>query len=204
MGFLDSVSNAVSRGVAGAQRTSRSTQLKLQLNDLIKQRKEMAAQLGANLYEATKEDPALRQGREPLYDAIANIDLQRAAIEEEIAQIEAEALASQQAAIVYRCPRCGSSVQATDMFCSGCGTPIQEIVAASQSYAPIPPYAAIPGGKTCAVCGAPMGADDKFCMSCGSMVAAPISDPIPEAAPIEAAAEDAAETTETPVESEDL
>lgn len=179
MGFLDSVTSAVNRGTASVQRTGRSTQLKMQASELLKQRKEMAAQLGANLYEATKDDPAMRQGREALYDAIANVDAQRIAIEQEIAQIEAAAQAQQQAAMVYRCHKCGSTVQATDLFCSGCGTPIQEILAA---IAPAAAPVAVAGpSKTCASCGAPMGIDDMFCMTCGARAEAPA----PEAAPAE-------------------
>ena len=169
MGFLDSVTSAVNRGTASMQRTGRSAQLKMQISDLMKQRKEMAAQLGANLYEATKDDPVLRQGREALYDAIAQIDLNRAAMEAEVAELEAAAQAQQQAAMMYRCHKCGSSVNATDMFCSGCGTPVQEIIAAATAAA-VAPVAVAGPSKTCASCGAQMAIDDMFCMTCGAKV----------------------------------
>ena len=169
MGFLDSVSNAIDRGTASVGRASGTAKLKMSLTDLTKQRKELAAQLGASLYEATRENAELRVGREPLYDGIANIDAQKTAIEAEIARLEMEGQAAHAAAIVYKCPKCGSNVQATDLFCAGCGTPIAEVVAAAST----PMYGAMPApGKVCATCGAPMGADDMFCMSCGSRVGA--------------------------------
>ena len=167
MGFLDSVSNAIDRGTASVGRASGTAKLKMSLNDLTKQRKELAAQLGASLYEATRENAELRAGREPLYDGIANIDAQKASIEAEITRIELEGQAAQAAAVVYKCPKCGSNVQATDLFCAGCGTPIAEVVAAASA----PFAAAVPvSGKKCAHCGAPMGNDDIFCMSCGTRV----------------------------------
>ncbi len=178
MGFLDNVTSAVNRGTASVQRTSRVSQLKMQINGLMKQRRDLAAQLGASLYDVVKEDPAMRAGREPLFDGIANIDEQRAALEAEIVRIEAETAAAQEANVVLSCPRCGSDVMGGDLFCSGCGLPIAEVKAAS---APSQPAA---GGPACPSCGAPLVEGDAFCMMCGAKIeAAPEPVPEPDAPP---------------------
>lgn len=82
----------------------------------MKRRQALAAQLGASLYDATKDDPTFRAGREAIYDGIAAIDAERAGYQAEIDRIEAEA---QAAAVRYTCPFCGSSVAVSDLFCSG-------------------------------------------------------------------------------------
>ena len=130
MGLFDNVQSAVNRGAAAAERTSRSAKLKMQLNESLKRRQSLAAQLGASLYETTKEDDGLRAGRESLYDGIAEIDRQRESITSELRQIEAQAALLEEAGRVYRCHACGVPVHATDLFCSGCGTPVAEIKAA--------------------------------------------------------------------------
>lgn len=179
MGFLDDMQALTNRGMASVERSGRSAKLKLQQSDLLKQRKELAAQLGASLYEATKDNAELKAGREGLYDGIASIDQQRVAIEAELAQIEQEATAQAQAAMVYTCPNCGSAVRADDMFCSGCGTPIAQIVAQQAPAAPVAPAAT---GAVCIHCGAPINPGDMFCMSCGGKQEAT---PSQESAPVQ-------------------
>ena len=60
MGFLDDVQASLNRGVAGANRGVESMKLKNQLNDAMKRRQALAAQLGASLYDITKDDPSFR------------------------------------------------------------------------------------------------------------------------------------------------
>lgn len=161
MGFFDDMQSTLNRGVDSANRTGRSAKLKMQRSDLMNQRRDLAAQLGASLYEATRNDPSIRAGREQLYDSIASVDAQCAAIDAELNQIAQQAAASAQAAAVYVCPNCGSSVRATQSFCMGCGTPIANIIgAAAPAQQPIASY--------CKNCGAPMAAGDVFCMNCGT------------------------------------
>lgn len=168
MGFLDNVTSAVNRGTAAAGRASRSTQLKMQQSDLLKQRRDLCGQLGASLYDTARNMPELYQGREALFDAIASIDAQRSAIDAEIQQLEAEAAASQIAYANYRCPRCGANVVGTDLFCGGCGLPIAEVMAGYQQ----PQQPAAPTGPACPSCGAPVNPGDAFCMSCGTRIEA--------------------------------
>lgn len=183
MGILDDVQAGISRGAGSAQRTARQTKLKMDDNNLMKQRKELAAQLGASLYDTTRNIPELREGREAVFDAIASIDAQRAAIKAELEQLETAALASQQAAVTYTCPACGFAVSATDSFCSGCGKPVAEIVAEAQAAAqaaaeaqtaqvaavdqPVAVNSAVADGLACPACSAPINAGDIYCMSCG-------------------------------------
>lgn len=118
-GFLDNAQSYLNRGVAGANRSASTLKLRAQMSDALKRRQELAAQLGASLYDSTKDDPAFREGREALYDGIAAIDEERASCQAELDRIEAES----QAAVPLTCPFCGNSVAAGDMFCSGCGKP---------------------------------------------------------------------------------
>lgn len=180
MGFLDSISSSINRGTAGAHRVADTARLRGQANDLMKKRQNLAAQLGASLYEATRSDPAFRTGREALYDGLAEIDAQRAAVAAQIKQIEAEASAEQAAAVIYRCPQCGGAVRATDLFCMGCGKPIAEVIASQAQAQPqeqpqtadalTAEDASSEAVRTCPNCGAPIGDDFEFCMSCGSKI----------------------------------
>lgn len=168
MGFLDNVASAVNRGTASVQRSGKTAQLKMQMNELMKQRRDLAAQLGASVYDTVKDMPEIRKGRETIFLSIEDVDKQRSEIEAQIAQIEAEAAAQQEASTTYACPKCGSQVLATDMFCSGCGMPIEEVKAAA---------GAVDGressdGPQCPKCGAVLDEDDVFCMSCGAKIEA--------------------------------
>lgn len=188
MSFFDDLQNSINRGVAGANRTGNTIKLKAQLNEAMKRRQTLAAQLGASLYEATKDDPVLRAGREAIYDGIANIDAERAGYQAEIDRIEAEAQAAQAAAVRYTCPFCGSSVAASDLFCSGCGKPMTEIEAAitKQRTSGIATAAASDASSsaTCPQCGAPVNEGDMFCMSCGAKLeSAPEPEPEPVVVP---------------------
>ena len=197
MGFLDSVQSTFNRGVAAAGRTSDQVRLKGQMNDANKRRQNLAAQLGASLYEITKDDPQLRAGRESLYDGIAAIDAERVQIQAELDRLEREAQAAQIAATHFACPFCGFQLSANDVFCSSCGksmTEIQAVLSAAQTGAP-----ANWGGPTCPSCGAPMNPGDMFCMSCGHKLDAPAA--TPSAAPMAEAvpaAEPAPEPAVTP------
>lgn len=191
MSFFDDLQNSINRGVAGANRTGNTIKLKAQLSEAMKRRQTLAAQLGASLYDATKDDPTFRAGREVIYDGIAAIDDERAGYQAEIDRIEAEAQAAQAAAVRYTCPFCGSSVAASDLFCSGCGKPMTEIEAAITKQRTIGiATAAAPDASssaTCPQCGAPINEGDMFCMSCGAKLeSAPEPEPVvvPEPEPV--------------------
>lgn len=183
MSFFDDLQNSINRGVAGANRTGNTIKLKAQLSEAMKRRQTLAAQLGASLYDATKDDSTFRAGREAIYDSIAAIDAERAGYQAEIDRIEAEAQAAQAAAVHYTCPFCGSTVADSDLFCSGCGKPMTEIEAAitKQRTSGIATAAASDAASsaTCPQCGAPINEGDVFCMSCGAKLES-ASEPEPE------------------------
>ena len=205
MGFLDDVQASISRGTEAVGRGTKSTQLKMKMDSLLKERQGLAAQLGAALYEKCKDDAVLRQGAEALFDGIAAIDAQRSEIQAQIDALAAEAQASQAAAVVYTCPGCGSRVPATDLFCSGCGKPIAEIKAAAPNQGlatPTPPAGFTAEGKPCPNCGAPMNKGDLFCMSCGHKLEAEADAPeassgVPAAAPAQSESAPVAPQAET-------
>lgn len=193
MGFLDSLQSSVNRGMAATGRATSTMKLKAQMSEALKRRQALAAQLGASLYDVTKDDVNLRAGREALYDGIAACDAERAQCQAEIERLEAESAAATAANSYYVCPFCGSHVVTTDLFCSGCGKPMAEITAAlsAQQQAPAAPVAPVSGAAACPQCGAPVNAGDVFCMSCGyNLAAAPApaavaaSDPEPAVAPV--------------------
>lgn len=168
MGFLDNVTSAVNRGTAAAGRGADKIKLNARIGELNRQRQNLAAQLGASLYEATRGDAALVAGREALYDGIARIDAEREECQRQIAAIDEQAAAAATAATGFACAVCGAHMTGADLFCAGCGTPAEKARAQAPA-APTPTHAA---GPACASCGAPLGAGDMFCMSCGAKVAA--------------------------------
>lgn len=167
MGLLDDVQSTINRGVAATGRTARVVKLKSQMTDSLKRRQNLAAQLGASLYDATKDNDEFRAGREGLYDGIAAIDAEREQLQAEIDMLERQAAEEAQAAQSLVCPFCGTRVGAADLFCSGCGKPMAEIQAAlAQAPQPVAPVAT--GGPTCPQCGAAVAEGDAFCMNCGA------------------------------------
>lgn len=185
MGFLDDVQASVNRGVAGANRGVESMKLKNQMNDAMKRRQQLAAQLGASLYEVTREDAVLRSGREALYDGIAAIDQERDAIQAQLEELERQAAAAAQAAASIECPFCHTRISATDMFCCGCGKPMAEIqaaYAAAQSVPAEPEPAPAAAQAVCPACGSPVNEGDAFCMNCGAKLGAAAPEPAPDPA----------------------
>lgn len=185
MGFLDDVQASVNRGVAGANRGVESMKLKNQMNDAMKRRQQLAAQLGASLYEVTREDAVLRSGREALYDGIAAIDQERDAIQAQLDELERQAAAAAQAAASIECPFCHTRISATDMFCCGCGKPMAEIQAAYAAAPAVPAEpepAPVAVQATCPACGSPVNEGDAFCMNCGAKLGAAAPEPAPEPA----------------------
>lgn len=179
MGLLDNMQSALNRGTAAAGRTSKSTRLKMQLNDLTRQRKELAAQLGASIYDAIKDDPSFRRGREDLFDAIARVDAGRTDIEAQLSALEAQAVAAREAALAqaeasrsFACPKCGTRITNGHAFCTGCGTSMAEIrQIMSAAAAPAAGGAAVAApstGLVCVSCGAPIQEGDLFCITCGA------------------------------------
>lgn len=167
MGFLDNVTSVVNRGTAAAGRGADKIKLNARISELNKQRQNLAAQLGASLYEATRNDSALRAGREALYDGIARLDAERDVCQSQIRMLEQQANAAASAATGFTCAVCGAHMSGADLFCSGCGTPADKARAAAPASAP-----SAVSGAVCASCGAPLGPEDVFCMSCGTKVEA--------------------------------
>ena len=63
MGFLDSLQSSVNRGMAATGRATSTMKLKAQMSEALKRRQALAAQLGASLYDVTKDAAHLRAGR---------------------------------------------------------------------------------------------------------------------------------------------
>ncbi|HIS41116.1 MAG TPA: zinc ribbon domain-containing protein [Candidatus Aphodovivens avistercoris] len=187
MGLFDNVTAAARRGSAAAERTARKVRLQAQLADLNKRRQGLAAQLGASLYEITRDNEAFRAGREGLYGDIAACDAERDELKAQIARIEAEAAAEAAAVRSFACGVCGARMAESDLFCSGCGASAEEVRAAAhrtaaEADAGAPAGAEAADGPACPFCGAPVGAGDLFCMGCGSQLGGAAEDASGESA----------------------
>ena len=167
MGFFDDIQASMNRGMASAGRAVDTQKIKMQMNDAAKRRQALAAQLGASLYDVTKDTPEFRLGREPLYDGIAAVDAERASLQAQLDELERQAQQAAQAATTFACPFCGARMGVSDLFCSGCGKSIAEIkdAFAAQQQAEAPVASTV--GPVCPACGAPVVEGDAFCMSCG-------------------------------------
>lgn len=163
MSILDDMTSAVNRGAESMGRATEKSKLKSQISDITKRRQGLAAQLGASLYDVTKNDPAFRAGREALYDGIAACDAEREACQMKVEEIEAASQAAAVASATFKCAVCGSPMRGDDLFCSGCGTPAERARPASA-----PMQATAVAAKSCPSCGASMAADDIFYMNCGA------------------------------------
>lgn len=161
MGLFDRVTSAMNRGTESAGRAAEKVKINSKLNELNKHRQQLAAQLGASLYLATKDDAELREGREALYDGIASCDAEREQLQARIAQLDSMS----EAAETFNCAVCGAKMSGGDLFCSGCGTPAEKARAAAA-----PAAQSTAATVFCGSCGALMAADDAFCMSCGTKV----------------------------------
>lgn len=175
MGFLDDVQASVNRGIDGASRGVETMKLNGQMGDALGRREKLAAELGASLYKVTKDDAALREGREELYDGIAAIDAECAEIQAKLDEIEREAAEAARAAAGIDCPFCHTHMEAADRFCSGCGKPRVEVEAAIAEAAQASARddgsadgAESPVAPVCPACGFAVNEGDLFCMSCGS------------------------------------
>lgn len=161
MGILDNVTAAVNRSTESAGRAAEKLKLKNQINEINKRRQALAGQLGASLYDTTKDIPELRAGREALYDGIAACDAERAAAQAKIEELDAMQQAATTAATTFKCAVCGATMNGGDLFCSGCGTPAAQAHQATTTAA---------GGPSCPTCNAPINEGDLFCMSCGTKI----------------------------------
>ncbi len=163
MGILDDAKMSISRGTAAAERTAKTLAVKNRINEIQKRRRDLAAQLGASLYEATKDKDEFREGREGIYDAISSCDAERDDCQRQIEQLEAESKAAQQVS----CPNCGARISASDSFCWGCGKPVDKDLSASESREPT---SLDSGAAKCERCNSPVAAGDLFCMRCGAKI----------------------------------
>lgn len=190
MGFLDDMQASINRTTSSVSRSAQASGLRRQINDALKRRQQLAAQLGASLYEATKDNEELRAGREALFDGIAQIDAEREQCEAQIKVLEQQAQEEAVAAQTFECPFCHSRVSAADMFCSGCGKPMAEIQASiaeqaakaqaaqaaqmasyQQAVQSVPVQQPASAGAVCPSCGSPVNPGDAFCMNCGHRMA---------------------------------
>lgn len=102
----------------------------------------------------------------------------RQALAAQLDELDRQAQQASKAATSFACPFCGARMSATDLFCAGCGKPINDIKAAfaAQRQSAAPAAAAVPAdGPMCPACGAPVAEGDAFCMSCGHKLGAPSS-----------------------------
>ena len=199
MGFFDDIQGAVDRGMSTMERGVEIAKINARMREINQQRSNLAAQLGACLYERTKNDPSFTEGLETLYSGIARLDSERIEAQAMIEQLQNQPQQKAPARQLVTCPTCGSFCDPTDMFCCGCGAKVADFAAGSAA-------SAAAGTYYCPKCSAPFEEGDAFCMSCGARLASelPAAEPVFTADPaiepeLASAPEPAAEPQPEPV-----
>lgn len=159
---------------------ARAEELRARMQDAAQRRLPWEAKLGASLFEATRDNLALREGREELYAELEALDLEQAGHQRELDALIAAAQEREErkrlvAQVVegdgpVDCPFCGRHIEPEDRFCAGCGRPVEEVrrelaarMAAEQEQGGAEPV--------CPACGASVCEGDRFCMMCGAKLA---------------------------------
>lgn len=181
MGFFDDIQGAVDRGMSSMERSVEIAKINARLREINQQRTNLAAQLGACLYEKTKNDPAFIAGLETLYNDIAKLDADRSEAQDLIEKLQNQAQQQAAAKQLITCPTCGTDCDPNDMFCCGCGAKVATFASAA-TVADAKP------APRCPKCGTPAEEGDTFCMSCGTRLANEQHTPAP-AIPLEPAIE---------------
>ncbi|MDO4499421.1 MAG: hypothetical protein Q4B51_07375 [Coriobacteriaceae bacterium] len=173
MGFFDDIQGAVDRGMSTMERGVEIAKINARMREINQQRSNLAAQLGACLYERTKNDPSFTEGLETLYSGIARLDSERIEAQAMIEQLQNQPQQKAPARQLVTCPTCGSFCDPTDMFCCGCGAKAADFAAGSAA-------SAAAGTYYCPKCSAPFEEGDAFCMSCGARLASelPAAEPV--------------------------
>ena len=173
MGFFDDIQGAVDRGMSTMERGVEIAKINARMREINQQRSNLAAQLGACLYERTKNDPSFTEGLETLYSGIARLDSERIEAQAIIEQLQNQPQQKAPARQLVTCPTCGSFCDPTDMFCCGCGAKVADFAAGSAA-------SAAAGTYYCPKCSAPFEEGDAFCMSCGARLASelPAAEPV--------------------------
>ena len=179
MGFFDDIQGAVDRGMSTMERGVEIAKINARMREINQQRSNLAAQLGACLYERTKNDPSFTEGLETLYSGIARLDSERIEAQAMIEQLQNQPQQKAPARQLVTCPTCGSFCDPTDMFCCGCGAKVADFAAGSAA-------SAAAGTYYCPKCSAPFEEGDAFCMSCGARLASelPAAEPVFTADPV--------------------
>ena len=164
MSFFDDVSDMVNSGAAAVQKASKIAPLRFQIGDIDRQRRELATQLGESILANPVSASLVKPAYEDLFASIEELAAQRAAIEEEIAKIEAEAEAAEkkQEPSIEKCASCGGPIGENDKFCCTCGAPVMR-----EESEPEPEPEPAPNAF-CTECGSPVKHTDSFCMNCGA------------------------------------
>ena len=173
MGFFDDIQGAVDRGMSTMERGVEIAKINARMREINQQRSNLAAQLGACLYERTKNDPSFTEGLETLYSGIARLDSERIEAQAMIEQLQNQPQQKAPSRQLVTCPTCGSFCDPTDMFCCGCGAKVADFAAGSAA-------SAAAGTYYCPKCSAPFEEGDAFCMSCGARLASelPAAEPV--------------------------
>ena len=135
MGFFDDIQGAVDRGRSTMERGVEIAKINARMREINQQRSNLAAQLGACLYERTKNDPSFTEGLETLYSGIARLDSERIEAQAMIEQLQNQPQQKAPARQLVTCPTCGSFCDPTDMFCCGCGAKVADFAAGSAASA---------------------------------------------------------------------
>lgn len=146
--------------------------LKARVEELARIRQGFVTHLGSSLYEATRDMPDLRWGRESLYDGIALCDKERERMLRLIDEAEKAASTVEPEPVAPIVDECVSTEEALPVAPSAAAVaPVAGEEDGAEPERPADPtssVAQVPAAQTtCPSCGAPVEPQHKFCMTCG-------------------------------------
>lgn len=157
MGFMDSASYYVGRGIGSADKAAKNLKIQAEITKLESQKKDFIQQLGLAVYEKSKQDDAVSRTFSSYIAPITAAESGIAGCRKQLAELQngSGGLVSGESGAV--CPKCGRANPPSYSFCIGCGTKIEPIQTNG-------------GDWVCTGCGASYNSEKAFCIQCGKPI----------------------------------
>lgn len=155
MTFLNGVKGKLSKAsystVQKAKEMSELTKLNMAISESETKISELYGEIGKRIYEAYRENP-IPEAEEQIRQIV---EMQEVI---EVCKLQIKALTTGNT-----CPRCGSKIKSSMVFCSNCGLKLQSDEDKIEDTEQI-------RTQFCSKCGAPLEVGVSFCTECGNKV----------------------------------
>jgi len=155
--FIDKITESIDKGIRAVSSKGKelyeTTKLRGQIKDAEEAIQNRFKGLGKKVYEMLTKGPVIEEELKADHEEITSLYKKIIELEENIKQVELEALQTRQGADVLICPRCNAQNKSGDRFCSDCGSPLPPEIETE--------------GKNCPTCGLSIKEGAKFCTRCG-------------------------------------